>query len=140
MDTVILTNNIFILLIVMSIMWVVSLRLNDASIVDPVWSLLFLIISVSCIQQTQMSPGKTLMLGCVGVWGIRLSLHLLIRFLGEKEEDPRYQEFRRYFGPERYWWISYFQVFLLQGALAFIVSAPLQVAFCLLYTSPSPRD
>jgi steroid 5-alpha reductase family enzyme len=42
-----------------------------------------------------------------------------------KEEDFRYQEFRRNYGPQRYWWVSFFQVFLLQGALILIVSLPL---------------
>jgi len=44
-----------------------------------------------------------------------------------EEEDPRYQAFREQFGAQRYWWFSYFQVFMLQGSLAFIVSLPLQI-------------
>jgi steroid 5-alpha reductase family enzyme len=128
MDTSVILNTVLVLLTVMSVMWVVSLVLKDASIADPVWSLLFFIIAASSIYQTEMTPGKMLVLACVGLWGIRLSLHLLIRFIGEEEEDPRYQAFRRHFGVDRYWWVSYFQVFILQGGLAFIVSAPLQVA------------
>jgi len=40
-------------------------------------------------------------------------------------EDPRYQAFRRRYGPARYWWVSFFQTFMLQGSLAWIISAPL---------------
>ena len=42
-----------------------------------------------------------------------------------KPEDYRYQQFRQDYGPKRYWWFSYFQVFLLQGGLILIVSLPL---------------
>ena len=44
-----------------------------------------------------------------------------------KPKNYRYQEFRRKYGPERYWWFSLFQVFWLQGLLAFLVSPPLLV-------------
>jgi steroid 5-alpha reductase family enzyme len=63
----------------------------------------------------------------VTTWAVRLWLHLLLRSQG-KPEDPRYTAFRRHFGPQRYWWISFFQVFLLQGVLASLISLPLQVA------------
>lgn len=60
-------------------------------------------------------------------WALRLWLHLLARSRG-KSEDPRYTAFRQRLGPERYWWVSFFQVFLLQGCLALLISAPLQLA------------
>ena len=128
MDTTIMLNTVIILFIVMNVMWLVSLVLKDVSVVDCVWSLLFVIVAASSVYQTSVTPGKILVLVCVGLWGLRLSLYLLVRFIGEEHEDPRYQAFRRHFGVDRYWWVSYFQVFMLQGTLAFIVSAPLQVA------------
>jgi steroid 5-alpha reductase family enzyme len=64
------------------------------------------------------------MLVLVTVWGLRLSIYLAWRNIG-KGEDFRYKEFRRKYGPERYWWFSFFQTFLLQGALIMIVSLPL---------------
>ena len=57
---------------------------------------------------------------------MRLALYLGWRNYG-KEEDYRYQEFRQRYGPNRYWWFSYFQVFLLQGALIMIISLPFLV-------------
>ena len=53
-----------------------------------------------------------------------MSIHLIVRNSG-KGEDFRYQEFRRRFGPKRYWWFSFFQVYLLQGVLMSVVSLPL---------------
>ena len=58
------------------------------------------------------------------IWGLRLALHIGWRNHG-KGEDYRYQQFRQDFGPERYWWFSFFQVFLLQGGLLWFISAPL---------------
>ena len=34
-------------------------------------------------------------------------------------------QFRRKYGEKRYWWISFFQTFLLQGILMWLISAPL---------------
>ena len=79
------------------------------------------------MAQTPVSPPKVLLLSLVSLWGIRLWLYLLVRNWGQPE-DYRYQAFRRQFGPERYWWFSFFQVFLLQGTLALVVSAPPQFA------------
>ncbi len=67
---------------------------------------------------------KILVLILVSIWGLRLSIYLASRNIG-KGEDFRYREFRRNYGEERYWWVSYFQTFLLQGVLMMIVSLPL---------------
>ncbi len=63
------------------------------------------------------------MLALVAVWGLRLAAHILARSLG-KDEDYRYGEMRSKHGP-RFWWVSLFTVFLLQGALIALISAPL---------------
>jgi steroid 5-alpha reductase family enzyme len=60
----------------------------------------------------------------VTLWGLRLASHIFFRNLG-KPEDYRYQEFRKNYGEKRYWWFSFFQVFLLQGTLVWLISAPL---------------
>jgi steroid 5-alpha reductase family enzyme len=60
----------------------------------------------------------------VTIWGLRLSIYLAWRNIG-KGEDFRYKEFRKNYGEKRYWWISFFQTFLLQGILMWLISAPL---------------
>jgi steroid 5-alpha reductase family enzyme len=62
----------------------------------------------------------------VTIWGLRLSFHIFTRNKG-KPEDFRYAKWRQDIGLH-WWWISYFQVFLLQGFLMWIVSLPLQGA------------
>jgi steroid 5-alpha reductase family enzyme len=58
------------------------------------------------------------------IWGFRLSIYLAWRNIG-KGEDFRYKQFRQEYGEKRYWWVSYFQTFLLQGILMWLISAPL---------------
>lgn len=109
----------------MTLLWLISLPLKNASIVDPFWGTGFCIAAVWYFWQTgAASPRAILLLTLVLTWGLRLSIYLGWRNIG-KGEDFRYQEFRRYYGPERYWWFSFFQVFLLQGALLWIISVPL---------------
>ena len=120
-------GNVALVLALMTALWAVSVFLRDASIVDPWWSIGFLLVTALTVARTGLTPGKTLLLGMVGAWAIRLWLYLLSRSRG-KAEDPRYAAFRRKYGAERYWWISFFQVFLLQGFLIVLISAPLQLA------------
>jgi steroid 5-alpha reductase family enzyme len=62
----------------------------------------------------------------VTLWGLRLSLYILWRNWG-KPEDYRYRRWRRDHG-RWWWWVSLFQVFLLQGVLMWVISAPLLAA------------
>lgn len=113
--------------LLMVLLWIVSVIRRDASIIDPWWSIGFLLITANTVFHTGVTPGKIVLVTLVGIWAIRLWVHLLVRSIG-KPEDVRYTAFRQKYGPDRYWWFSFFQVFLLQGTLVMIVSAPLQLA------------
>lgn len=111
----------------MTLVWLVSLPLRNASIVDVVWSLNFLVVAVLGVVAGEGAASRRWLVGVlVAVWAVRLSAHIFARNHG-KGEDYRYQGFRRKYGAERYWWVSLFQVFWLQGVLAWFVSLPLQV-------------
>ncbi len=120
-------QNFGLIFALVSLLWVVSVWRRDVSIIDPWWSIAFLLITAHSVLATGSSTAKIVLLALVGVWAVRLWLHLLVRSHG-KGEDPRYAAFRARYGPERYWWLSFFQVFLLQGCLAFVISAPLQIS------------
>jgi len=122
----VLASNALALACLLVPLWLVSVRVRNAGIVDPFWSILFLLVAANSVRLTGMTPGKALLLVAVGIWALRLWIHLLVRAWGQPE-DPRYATFRRRYGPDRYWWVSLFQVFALQGALALVVSAPLAV-------------
>jgi steroid 5-alpha reductase family enzyme len=121
-------GNAALVLGTMTVLWLYSVARRDASVVDPWWSILFLLVTARTAWATGPSPAKALLLSCVALWSLRLAIHLGIRCRQAPAEDPRYRAFRERFGPDRYWWVSFFQVFLLQGILALILSAPLQWA------------
>ena len=114
-----------VIMILMSLLWISSIILKNVSIVDFFWGPGFIISSAFYFFNTEGNElRKVLLLILVSVWGLRLSIYLVFRNWG-KGEDFRYQEFRRKYGEKRYWWISFFQVFLLQGILMWLISAPL---------------
>lgn len=104
--------------------WSVSLMRRDASIVDIVWGLGFVLVGWAAKFVTGASgPGNWLLLVMVTVWGLRLAVYLGKRNLG-KGEDFRYRAMRRKHG-ERFAIVSLYTVFGLQGALMMIVSLPI---------------
>ncbi len=110
----------------MLVTWLVSLALRDASIVDPVWPLGFVIVAWVTGAVADGNPARQwLLIALVTIWGLRLSAHLAWRKRG-KPEDFRYQAMRRHYGP-RFGLISLVTVFALQGALMWIVSLPVQL-------------
>ena len=103
--------------------WSVSLLRRDASIVDIVWGLGFVLVAWAAKFVTGGSgAGNWLLLLMVTVWGLRLAGYLAKRNLG-KGEDFRYKAMRRKHG-ERFAIVSLYTVFGLQGALMFVVSLP----------------
>ncbi len=114
-----------VIMILMTLLWIISLLLKNVSIVDLFWGLGFVIVSIYYYCNTEGNEvRKVILLGLAAIWGLRLSIYLTWRNYG-KGEDFRYREFRRKYGEKRYWWISFFQVFLLQGILMWLISAPL---------------
>ena len=113
--------------VVMLSTWLVSLPLRNASIVDPIWSLGFVVVGwVAFISQHQhVDAVRTgVLLALVTIWGLRLSLHLLIRNVGHGE-DYRYKAMRKKYG-QKFWLVSLGTVYLFQGILMWVVSLPLQ--------------
>ena len=108
-----------------TLVWVLSLILRDSSIVDIFWGLGFVVIAwtgAASAAGGMTARGKLLLLA-VTIWGLRLSLHLLRRNWG-RGEDYRYRAWRDEAGAD-WWWRSFFKVFLLQGAVMWLVAAPI---------------
>jgi steroid 5-alpha reductase family enzyme len=117
--------NLAMIVSMMTILWLVSVFLKNVSIVDLFWGIGFVLsATVYFVLTEEVETRKILLLVMVILWGVRLSIYLAWRNIG-KGEDFRYREFRRQYGEKRYWWISYFQTFLLQGILMWLISAPL---------------
>lgn len=110
----------------MVLLWLLSLWLRDSSIVDIAWGPLFVLVAAIGAVLGVGWPGRQLLLlGVVGLWGLRLGWHIYRRNRG-KGEDPRYARWRDRHG-RRWAWVSLFKVFLLQGALLWLISLPIQL-------------
>jgi steroid 5-alpha reductase family enzyme len=108
------------------LLWLASLRLRDASIVDIYWGLGFAQIALITAALTGGYPWRKLLLTLLtALWGVRLGLYLLWRNAG-RGEDYRYQAMRRHYGGH-FPLVSLVTVFGLQGALMWIVSLPVQL-------------
>jgi steroid 5-alpha reductase family enzyme len=111
---------------VMAATWVVSLVLHDASIVDPVWPLGFVVVGwVAGLTGRGDGLRVAVLVALATVWGLRLSWHLFTRRRGQGE-DFRYAAMRERHG-ERFAVVSLVTVFGIQGLLMWVVSLPLQL-------------
>ncbi len=116
---------LIIILMLMTILWIISIIVKNVSIVDLFWGPGFAVAAGYYFARCGFdSYRKVIVLVLVIIWASRLAIHLAIRNYG-KGEDFRYREFRRKYGEKRYWWISFFQTFLLQGILMWLISLPL---------------
>lgn len=127
-------NAALVILGLMIALWLISLLLKDSSIVDIFWGTGFVITAWFYFFLTPdgFAARKLLIVILTTIWGLRLSIHILLRNWGHGE-DYRYQQWRQEAG-SNWWWRSFFKVFLLQGALMWIISAPLLAA----QSNPNP--
>jgi steroid 5-alpha reductase family enzyme len=109
------------------VLWLASLRREDASIADIAWGPGFAVLSWLYLLRTGPIDGRAwLVAALVTVWGFRLGAHIWWRGRG-RGEDRRYAAMRRRHGsafPVR----SLFTVFFLQAALLALLSHPHLVA------------
>lgn len=125
-----LLTNLIVIVVVMVALWLVSTVRRDASIVDPFWGAGFVIVAwVAWYMNSPASLRVLILSSLTTVWGLRLSLFLLWRNR-RHAEDRRYAAMRAHHG-SRFWWVSLCTVFLLQAAILWFVSLPIQCAAAL---------
>jgi steroid 5-alpha reductase family enzyme len=109
----------------MTAIWILSLILKNTSIVDIFWGLGFVLVNWLSIVLLPgpMNLNRLILALLVSIWGLRLTTYILIRNAG-KGEDYRYQKWRTQYG-KRWWWVSFFQTYLLQGVLMWIIAVPI---------------
>ena len=108
--------------------WLLSLPLRDVSIIDAAWGVGFVIVAWLAFAIGDGCRGRRLLLAVlVSIWGLRLATYLTVRRVRAGGEDPRYTEWRDRHGA-RFPLVSLVNVFLLQGALIWVVSLPVQAA------------
>ena len=120
-----------------SLLFIIALLRKNNGIADIGWGIGFIIITgwalyyytfkyaVSCIFREDSTPDFSFILICilVALWGLRLTIYLLIRNWG-KPEDWRYAKWREDWG-KNIIIRSYLQVFVLQGFFMLVIGSPI---------------
>ena len=111
------------IVILFTVLWAVSLRLENSSIADVAWGPGILLIGLTYYFTSDgRTPRAHLTLALLAIWAIRLATHLFIR-MRLQGEDFRYVKWREEYN---HWWlVSYFKVFLLQAVAGWIISLPI---------------
>lgn len=112
-----------ILFIYMTCWYCAAVFVKRNDIADIAWGLGFILLSwVSYVWSPSPTMAGLAVNALISVWGIRLALHIYFRNR-KKGEDHRYLAWRKEWGS---WFYvrSYFQIFMLQGALLYIIVFP----------------
>ncbi len=124
----ILLTNFLWLLSVFVVVWLISIRIKNASIVDILWGPACAFSAVLTYFMNEVTtPRATILTVLVVIWGLRLGFYLAKRNLGSGE-DYRYVAMRARVGSDRsfVWW-SLVRVYFLQCVIAWFVSIPTQL-------------
>lgn len=108
----------------MNVWFLVSLIKKRNDVADIAWGLGFMLLAWTSFFLSGNSSIRGVMVAIlVSIWGVRLAWHIHSRNRG-KPEDYRYLAWRKEWGA---WFYprSYFQVYLLQGFLLFLVALPI---------------
>lgn len=110
-----------ILFAYMNAWFAVSVVLKRNDVADIAWGLGFVLMAWTALILYGYSFNARLATGLISIWGIRLAWHIGSRNIG-KPEDRRYAEWRKTW--KNFYVRSYFQVFMLQGVLLFLIVSP----------------
>ena len=113
-----------VILAYITLAWLRTVSSGKVSVMDVLWGLGFVIIAWSrALQLNSFNAITILTLTAVSIWGIRLGVVLHQR-TKNRGEDPRYVRMMESAG-KNWWWISFLQVFLLQGILLILIALPI---------------
>jgi steroid 5-alpha reductase family enzyme len=113
--------------VIVLLTWVLSIRLHDASVIDPVWGPAFVVVAlVGALDGGGAPTRRWLLLGLTAAWGLRLGWHLTRRKLSDRVEDHRYGAMRAAH-PDNFALWSLWAVYAFQGLLVLVISLPIQV-------------
>lgn len=108
-----------VVLCYMIVWYGISLVLKRNDVADIAWGLGFVLVSWVSFYLSPNTERGLLVAVLVTLWGIRLSLHILLRNLN-KPEDFRYRNWRDSW--KHFYLRSFLQVFILQGLFLYIIS------------------
>lgn len=116
----------------MTLFWFWGKTRNNYAVIDVGWGLVILFILWTYYlvkNQFTIEWGSLILVLLISIWGLRLSIFLfLTRILPGHSEDKRYNSFRKDYG-EKVHQKFFTNVFLFQGLLALLLTAPFLVVF-----------
>jgi steroid 5-alpha reductase family enzyme len=120
--------------VAMAALWVLQVRIRNASHVDVAWAVLIAVVAILYGLLADGDRGHRLLAAALAsLWGFRLGAYLLVdRVLG-KEEDGRYRALRARWGPRAS--RNFFWFFQLQAVFVAFFSLP----FALIALDPDPK-
>src|SRR6478736_4051965 len=87
------------ILTALTLVWLLSVKLGDASIADVCWGSGFVLLAwLYCLLAPTLTSRSWLVAALITLWGVRLSLHIFRRHRGTAE-DSRYRAMRAAQGP-----------------------------------------
>lgn len=119
-------NALFINLLFAYFGWLLSLKKNNVTHVDTMWSLFFVLNALYFYSVFPASLRSSLIILLVLFWGVRLAIYLTYRNWG-KPEDTRYLKIRQNNEPH-FRYKSAYIIFGFQAILAWIVGSILFIA------------
>lgn len=115
---------IFSIYFYMSAWFLYALRIKNNSVADIAWGLGFILVALETLVLNSLYlPQQILATTLVIIWGTRLSSHIYMRNRN-KPEDARYAAWRAQWG-QHVVIRSYLQIFMLQGFILLLISAPI---------------
>ena len=115
------------IILFVDMVWVflVALYLKNNGIVDIAYGLAYLLIAATTLYNFGEYPLGGLITALVAIWGLRLAIRIHER-TRHKPEDFRYAAWRK-----SWTWVktrSFFQIFMLQGLLIYLIALPIITA------------
>jgi len=124
MNWTIFIEGMIVIMVLATLTWMLSVYLKDVSIVDSIWSLMFLAAAIYYyVNLSEASIGQDIFFIVVLIWSARLAIHLTWRNWGEPE-DRRYQDIRKKYSPN-FALKSFPIIFVFQAVLAIVISLPI---------------
>lgn len=123
----VLAVNAGIILGLALILWVIALQIGDVSFVDSYWGGgMALLALISWLRLDQPGPLATMIMAMAVIWGLRLALHIFLRWRREGEDKRYALILKKDREAGRFASAALVKVFLFQSFLLFIVSSPAQ--------------
>lgn len=110
----------------MTAAFVIASLKKRLDVVDSAWGIGFIL--AAWFSYAWQPNGRSLLIAIlVSLWGVRLAWHTYRRGLRRGRDDPRYDKLSKKWG-EKFGVRAYLSIFLLQGALIWVISLPIMLA------------